>query len=54
METDTASDELFFNIVISGIEIFVIPWDQLMYPVSKKSAAWDYNLLKYLISGYVI
>ena len=30
--TDTASVELFFNIFTSGIEIFVIPWDQLLYP----------------------
>ena len=30
----TASIELFFNIVTSGIETFVIPWDQLLYPVS--------------------
>ena len=30
--TDTASVELFFNIFTSGIETFVIPWDQLVYP----------------------
>ena len=30
--TDTASIELFFNIFISGIEAFIIPWDQLLYP----------------------
>ena len=30
--TDTASVELFFNIFTSGIETFVIPWDQLLYP----------------------
>ena len=41
--TDTASVKLFFNIFISEIETFVIPWDQILYPVSKKSAAWDWN-----------
>ena len=30
--TDTASVELFFNIFNSGIETFIIPWDQLLYP----------------------
>ena len=30
--TDTASVELFFNIFTSGIETFVILWDQLLYP----------------------
>ena len=30
--TDTASVELFFNILFTGIETFVIPWDQFMYP----------------------
>ena len=30
--TDTTSVELFFNIFFSGIETFVIPWDQLLYP----------------------
>ena len=30
--TDTASVELFFNIFTSGIETFVIPWDQRLYP----------------------
>ena len=30
--TDTASVELVFNIFISRIEKFVIPWDQLLYP----------------------
>ena len=29
---DTVSVELFFNIFTSGIETFVIPWDQLLYP----------------------
>ena len=29
--TDTASVELFFIIFTSGIETFVIPWDQLLY-----------------------
>ena len=29
--TDIASAELFFNIFTSGIETFVIPWDQLLY-----------------------
>ena len=29
--TDTASVELFFNIFTSGIETFVIPWDQLCH-----------------------
>ena len=29
---DTASVELFFNILTSGIETFVIPWEQLLYP----------------------
>ena len=24
----------FYNIFTSGIEMFVIPWDQLLYPVS--------------------
>ena len=30
--TDTVSVELFFSIFTSGIETFVIPWDQLLYP----------------------
>ena len=30
--TDTASVELLFNIFFSGIESFVIPWDQRLYP----------------------
>ena len=30
--TDTASVELFFNIFTSRTEIFVIPWDQGLYP----------------------
>ena len=30
--TDTASVELFFNIVTSGFETFIISWDQLLYP----------------------
>ena len=30
--TDTASVELISNILISGIETFVIPWDHLLYP----------------------
>ena len=30
--TDTPSFELFFNIFTSGIEEFVILWDQLLYP----------------------
>ena len=34
-----ASVELFFNIFTSGIETFVISWDQLLYPC----AAWDWN-----------
>ena len=29
--TDTASVVLFFNLFTSGIETFVIPWDQLLY-----------------------
>ena len=34
--TDTASVELFFNIFITGIEKFVIPWDQRLYsPVAE-------------------
>ena len=41
--TDTASLKLFFNIVTFGIETFVIPWDHLLYPVSQKSAAWDWK-----------
>jgi hypothetical protein len=28
--TDTASVELFFNIFATGIETFVVPWDQLL------------------------
>jgi hypothetical protein len=28
--TDTASFQLFFNIIATGIETFVIPWDQLL------------------------
>jgi hypothetical protein len=28
--TDTASVQLFFNIFATGIETFVIPWDQLL------------------------
>ena len=31
IETDTANIELFFNIFTSKIEIFFIPWDQLLY-----------------------
>ena len=41
--TDKASVELFLNIFISGTEKFVIPWDQLLYPVWWTSAAWDWN-----------
>ena len=29
---DTASVKQFFNIFTSGIETFVISWDQLLYP----------------------
>jgi hypothetical protein len=32
--TDTASVQLFFNIIATGIDTFVIPWDQLLYTVS--------------------
>jgi hypothetical protein len=32
--TDTPSVQLFFNIFATGIETFVIPWDQLLYTVS--------------------
>ena len=39
--TDTASVQQF----TSGIETFFIPWDQLLYPLSQKSAAWDWNHL---------
>jgi hypothetical protein len=28
--TDTASVQLFFNIIAAGIETFVIPWDHLL------------------------
>jgi hypothetical protein len=28
--TDTASVQLFFNIFATGIETFVIPWDQFL------------------------
>ena len=35
--------ELFFNIFTSGIETFVTPWDQLLYPVSYKFSVWDCN-----------
>ena len=38
-----ASVELFSNIFTSRIETFVIPWDQLLYPLSLNSAAWDLN-----------
>ena len=41
--TDIASVELLFNIFTSGIETFVILSDQLLYPVSYTSAAWDWN-----------
>ena len=41
--TYTASVELFFNIFTFVIETSVIPCDQLLYPVSYKSAAWDWN-----------
>ena len=41
--TDTESFVLYFNIFTTGIETFVIPWYQLLYPVSQKSAAWDWN-----------
>ena len=40
--TDAAS-VLFFNIFTSGIETFVIPWDQLLYPVSQKSVTCYWN-----------
>ena len=30
--TDTASVELFFNIFTYGNNIFVTPWDKLLYP----------------------
>ena len=30
--TFTRSVQLFFNIFTYGIEVFVIPWDQLSYP----------------------
>ena len=30
--TDTAGVDLFFNIFTSGIETFVIQWDQFLYP----------------------
>ena len=39
--TDTAIVEIFFNIFTPEIEIFVIPWDKLLYPMSKKSTGWD-------------
>jgi hypothetical protein len=29
--TDTASGQLVFNIFATGIETFVIPWDQILY-----------------------
>jgi hypothetical protein len=32
--TDTASVQHFYNIFATGIETFVIPWDQLLYTVS--------------------
>jgi hypothetical protein len=32
--TDTASVQIFCNIFATGIETFVIPWDQLLYTVS--------------------
>jgi hypothetical protein len=28
--TDTASVQIFFNLFATGIETFVIPWDQLL------------------------
>jgi hypothetical protein len=28
--TDTASVQLFVNIIATGIETFVVPWDQLL------------------------
>ena len=34
--TDTASVVLFFNVLTSGIEILIIPWDQLFYPCIKE------------------
>ena len=40
---NTASVELFFNIFTSGIEVFVIPCEQLLYPMSQKSATWDWD-----------
>ena len=30
--TDTGCVELFFNIFTTGIQTFVLPWDQLLYP----------------------
>ena len=30
--TDTASVELFFNILTSGIETIFLPWNQRLYP----------------------
>jgi hypothetical protein len=41
--TDTASVQLFFNIFATGIETFVIPWDQLLNTCVVEVAAWDSN-----------
>ena len=41
--TDTASVELFFNILSYGIEAFAIPWDQLLYPCVVESASRNAN-----------
>ena len=48
--TDTASVELFFYIFTTEIYTFSYRGANFYIPMSHKSVAWNYNLLKYLIS----
>ena len=44
--TETASVELFFKILISGMETSVISWDQVLYPSVVEVCrlpVWDWN-----------
>ena len=44
--TDTARVELFFNIfTYTGIETYVIPWDQLLYPSFVEVCGLELELL---------
>ena len=44
-ETDTASFELFFNLFTYGIETFIIPRDQLLYPCVVEVCRLSFELL---------